>query len=139
MTDPKYLFFYGVLQEGLGDWPFLEGLGLGAPASTQGALYAIPYGDEWFPALIPTQARYASNVEGMIYEAGEVDLAAIDAFEGDDYTRGPVEVDGWDGYGETEADAYLWTAALPDGAEPIASGNFAQWLEQTGRKPYSGG
>lgn len=138
MPRPTHLFFYGVLQEELGDWPFLEGLGLGSPASTQGALYAIPDAKGWYPALIPTQARYASNVEGMIYPAGTVDLAAIDAFEGPDYTRAPIMIDGWDGYGETEADAYLWTADLPEGAEPIAGGNFAGWLKQTGRKPFAG-
>lgn len=111
---------------------------MGARASTQGALYAIPHKGEWFPALILTQARFAANVEGMIYEAGDVDLAGVDAFEGDQYTRQPIAVDGWDGYGDTVADAYVWTADLPAGAEIIAGGNFAQWLGETGRKVYSG-
>ena len=132
MTQPTHLFFYGVLQEGLGpdggDWPFLKGLGMGAPATTQGALYAIPHGDEWFPALILTQARYSTIVHGMIHEASHVDMGPVDEFEGASYTRQPVSVDGWDGYGETEADAYVWTDDLPQGAELIASGNFAQWL-----------
>lgn len=135
------------MQDGLGpdggDWPFLSGLGLGAPATTQGALYAIPASEGqsetgWYPALIPTQARFATIVHGTIHDAGDVDLAAIDAFEGADYARTPVAVDGWDGYGETEADAYVWVADLPAGAEPIASGNFADWLNETGRKPWSG-
>ena len=138
-----HLFFYGVLQEGLGpdggDWPFLKGLGLGAPATTQGALYAIPYGDEWFPALILTQARYSTIVHGMIHEASYVDMDPVDKFEGDSYTRQPVRVDGWDGYGDTQADAYIWTDELPEGAEFIASGNFAEWLKETGRRVYSGG
>ena len=142
MTGPTHLFFYGVLQEGLGpdggDWPFLRGLGMGAPATTTGALYAIPAASGWHPALIPTQARYSTVVHGMIHEAGDVDLAAVDAFEGPDYTRQPVPVDGWDGYGETRADAYVWTAELPPGAEPIAGGNFAEWLKQTGQPVYSG-
>lgn len=147
MTRPTHLFFYGILQDGLGpdggDWPFLAGLGLGAPATTMGALYGIPASDGqsetgWYPALIPTQARFASVVHGMIHDAGHVDLAAVDAFEGADYTRTAIPVDGWDGYGETQADAYLWTADLPEGAEPIASGNFAEWLKETGRQPWSG-
>ncbi len=143
MIRSRHLFFYGVLQEGRGpdggDWPFLRGLGLGAPATAQGALYAIPHADGWFPALIPTQARFATIVYGTIYEASEVDIAAIDAFEGADYARQAISVDGWDGYGDTQADAYVWTAELPDGAEPIASGNFAEWLKETGRPAYAGG
>ena len=138
MSGGGFIFFYGVLQEGLGDWPFLAGLGLGAPATTQGALYAIPTEDGWYPALIPTQARFATAVHGTIHEVGEIDLAAVDAFEGADYHRQPVSVDGWDGFGETLADAYVWTADLPEGAEPIASGNFVEWLRETGRRAYSG-
>ncbi len=138
MTQPTHLFFYGVLQEGLGDWPFLTGLGLGSPATVTGALYAIPDEAGWYPALIPTQARFATAVHGTIHEAGAVDLAAIDAFEGADYARHPVEVDGWDGFGETVADAYVWTGDLPVGAEPIASGNFVEWLEETGRTAFAG-
>ena len=142
MTRPTHLFFYGVLQDGLGpdggDWPLLAGLGLGSPATTTGALYAIPAESGWYPALILTQARFAGAVHGTIYEAGAVDLAAIDAFEGADYAREAVPVDGWDGYGETEADAYVWTCDLPDGAEPIPGGNFIEWLEATGRRAFAG-
>lgn len=138
MADsPSHLFFYGILQEGLGDWPFLRGLGLGAPATTQGALYAIPGRSGWFPALILTQARYSTIIHGTLHEASAVDIDAVDAFEGADYARQSIPVDGWDGYGETEADAYIWTADLPAGTEPIASGNFAEWLKETGRAPYS--
>ncbi len=137
------LFFYGVLQEGFGpdggDWPFLTGLGLGAPATTLGALYVIPTPSGWHPALILTQARYSTIVHGTIHEASAVDIAAVDAFERADYTRKAVPVDGWDGYSDTQADAYLWTADLPQGAELIASGNFAEWLKETGRSIYSGG
>lgn len=133
------LFFYGVLREGVGDWPFLEGLGLGAPATTTGALYAIPSGSNWYPALIPTQARYATAVHGTIHEAGAVDLAAIDAFEGPDYERQELEIDGWDGYGDTTAQVYVWTADLPEGAEPIAHGDFVRWLEETGNAPITQG
>ncbi len=142
MTRSRHLFFYGVLQDGLGpdggDWPFLAGLGMGAPATVQGALYAIPTPNGWHPALIPTQARFATIVHGAIHDASAVDIAAVDAFEGADYTRQPVQVDGWDGFGETEAQAYIWTADLPEGAEPIAHGNFAQWIKETGRPIYSG-
>lgn len=141
-ASPAHLFFYGVLQEGLGldggDWPFLTGLGLGAPATTQGALYAIPDKGGWYPALVLTQARFSTIVHGTLYDASGIeDLAAIDAFEGADYARQAIPVDGWDGYGDTQADAYIWTADLPAGSVPIADGNFAQWLKQTGNRAYS--
>ncbi|MEE4201089.1 gamma-glutamylcyclotransferase family protein [Erythrobacter sp.] len=142
MTQPAHLFFYGVLQDGLGldggDWPFLQGLGLGAPATTQGALFAIPAESGWYPALILTTAQHSTIVHGSIHEASAVDIAAVDAFEGEDYTRQSIPIDGWDGYGDTEAQAYVWTADLPEGAEPIANGDFAQWLNDTGRRAYSG-
>ena len=132
-----HLFFYGVLREGVGDWPFLEGLGLGSPATTTGALFAIPAGPHCFPALTPTHALYSSIVHGTIHEAGSVDFAAIDAFEGADYTRMAIDVDGWDGFGDTRAEAYIWTADLPTSALPIPHGDFVQWLEETGNTPLS--
>ena len=130
-----HIFFYGVLREGVADWPFLEGLGLGARATTLGVLYAIPSGDTWYPALIPTQARYAVPVHGTIHEASAVDLAAIDAFEGGDYARQELAIDGWDGYGDTIAEVYVWISDLPTAAVPIPHGDFVQWLEETGNRP----
>ncbi|MEE4154430.1 MAG: gamma-glutamylcyclotransferase family protein, partial [Erythrobacter sp.] len=124
---------------GVGDWPFLAGLGLGAPATTTGALYAIPDPQGWYPALILTQARYAVSVVGTLHEAGAVDLAAVDAFEGAEYRRQAVPVDGWDGFGETVAQAYVWTGDLPEGAEPIEHGDFVRWLAETGRSAFAGG
>ena len=135
---PTHLFFYGALREGLGDWPFLAGLGLGAEATTQGALYAIPLKEGWRAALCPTQARFAANVVGTLHEAGEVDLAAIDAFATGAFVRQPVEVDGWSGAGDM-ADTYVWTGDLPKGAEPIGHGDFARWLEDTGHSVYAEG
>jgi len=137
MTHPTHLFFYGVLREGVGDWPFLAGLGLGAPATVDGALFAIPDAGGWYPALVLTQARFATAIHGTLHDAGDVDIAAIDAFEGDGYARQTVEVDGWDGFGDTRAQAYIWTGELPDRAEPIAHGDFVRWLEETGRPAFS--
>ena len=136
---PTHLFFYGTLREGVGDWPFLTGLGLGAEATTQGALYAIRHKGGWRAALFPTQARFAANVVGTLHEAGEVDLAAIDAFATGAYATGDfvrqlVEVDGWSGAGDM-ADTYIWSGDLPDRAEPVGHGDFARWLEETGRRP----
>ncbi|AOL22193.1 putative conserved protein YtfP, gamma-glutamylcyclotransferase (GGCT)/AIG2-like family [Erythrobacter litoralis] len=132
-----HLFFYGVLREGVGDWPFLAGLGMGSQASVQGALFAIPDAGGWYPALVLTRAGHAVNVVGSLHEAGDVDLAVIDAFEGPQYERMAVPVDGWEA-GGSEAFAYVWTGDLPDGAEPIPHGDFAAWLAETGRPVFAG-
>ncbi len=138
----SHLFLYGILQDGLGpdggDWPFLKGLGQGFPATTTGALFAIPASDGWFPALIRAQGQITAIIHGAIHEASAVDIAAVDAFEGAEYTRMAIPVDGRQARGVAAAHAYVWTAPLPDSAEPIAHGNFAQWLEDTERKAWSG-
>ncbi len=136
------LFLYGILQDGLGphegDWPFLKGLGQGCPATTRGALYGIPASDGWFPALIRAQGQTTAIIHGAIHEASAVDIAAVDAFEGSEYTRMAIPVEGGQARGVATAHAYIWTASLPEGAEPIAHGNFAQWLKESGRDPWSG-
>lgn len=132
------LFLYGVLREGVGDWPFLAGLGLGAPATTPGALFAIPDPQGWYPALVLTQARFATHVTGTLHDADAVDLAAVDAFEGADYARQEIVVDGWEGGGST-GQAYVWTGKLPDNAERIAHGDFVRWLAETGRRAFAAG
>jgi gamma-glutamylcyclotransferase (GGCT)/AIG2-like uncharacterized protein YtfP len=137
MTQLSYLFFYGVLREGVGDWPFLAGLGLGAEASVNGALFAIPDPGGWYPALVLTRAGHATNVVGTLHEAGEVDLAVLDAFEGPQYERMAVPVDGWEA-GGSEAQAYIWTGELPEGAEAIHHGDFVRWLAETGRLAFAG-
>lgn len=137
MTRLTHLFFYGVLREGVADWDFLAGLGHGSPATTMGALYAIPAGSAWYPALIPAQARDAVPVHGTIHAAGDVDLAAIDAFEGPDYARRELVIDEGDRFGATRAEVYVWISDLPPGAVPIAHGDFVRWLAETGNAPLS--
>jgi len=132
------LFLYGVLREDVGDWPFLKGLGLGSPVTTDGVLYAIPDPRGWYPALLLTQARFSYAVHGMIHDASAIDMAAVDAFEGSNYARQSVPVDGWSGYSDTEAEAYVWTAELPQGAVMIPEGDFAAWLVSTGHTAYAG-
>ncbi|WP_162290990.1 gamma-glutamylcyclotransferase family protein [Erythrobacter colymbi] len=126
------LFVYGVLREGLGDWPFLAGIGPGRAATATGALFAIPDPHGGYPALVPGEG----TVTGAVHACAGVDLAAVDAFEGADYTRRPIPVRCG---GETiMAEAYLWAAPLPPQAEPVAHGDFARWLAETGRSPYAG-
>ena len=125
-----HLFVYGVLQEGLGDWPFLAGLGPGRPATATGALFAIADPHGWYPALLPGEG----TVVGTLHDARAVDLAAVDAFEGTDYIRRPIPVRC---AGETlVAEAYLWAGALPPGAPQIVHGDFARWLAETGHKAF---
>ena len=131
------LFFYGVLLQSVADWPFLEGLGPGTPATTAGALYAIPSGSVWYPALTLAPQGNTTSVQGTLHEAGEVDIAAVDEFEGPDYTRKLVSIDGWQGLGDRLAEAYVWTADLPEDAVPIPHGDFVRWLKETGHKPLS--
>ncbi len=136
MEVPWHLFFYGVLRPDVAQWPFLEGLGAGLPATTRGALYAIPDPDGWYPAMLPGTGL----VHGACHEVGAVDLAAVDAFEGADYAR--VEVECAKGMGgsvpQTKTHAYLWTAPLPANAEPIPNGDFARWLAETGYTAFAG-
>lgn len=124
------LFLYGVLMRGAAAWPFLAGLGAGRAARTYGALFAIPDPQGWYPALLPGN----DVVHGLLHDAGRVDLAAVDAFEGAEYRRGSVMVEV---AGQTvAAQAYLWQGVLPGGAQQIAHGDFARWLAETGRAPF---
>lgn len=124
------LFVYGVLREGLGDWPFLAGLGPGLAATTRGALFGIADSAGWYPALLPGDG----TVTGAVHPCDNVDLAAVDAFEGTDYIRRPIPVRC---AGETlVAEAYLWAGSLPPGAPQIVHGDFARWLAETGHPAF---
>lgn len=136
-----HLFFYGVL---LGDLAseriaaMLAGLGPGRRATTRGILYAIPDPRGWYPVLLPGEGE----VRGMVHEAGSVDLAKLDRFEGVDptnprageYRREPIHVFLSEG-ATIMADAYLSNRAPAPDFEPIAHGDFARWLRETGREP----
>ena len=109
------------------------------PATTRAALYAIPDPDGWYPAMLPGTGL----VHGACHEVGAVDLAAVDAFEGADYTRAPVECALVPAQAHalaprTKTHAYLWTAPLPGNAERIAHGDFARWLAETGYTAFAG-
>ena len=66
------LFFYGVLLEGLGDWPFLKGIGPARAATARGTLYGISGTNGWYPVLVPGEDRVA----GAVHDAGGVDIPA---------------------------------------------------------------
>jgi gamma-glutamylcyclotransferase (GGCT)/AIG2-like uncharacterized protein YtfP len=157
-----HLFFYGVLLEGLGDWPFLNGIGPGRAATTRGRLFAIQDDSGWYPALVPGEGV----VHGAVHAAGGADIAAMDDFEGTDYDRREIDVylgsdaarglhpsarilpgdhpggrvEGAGGQAAAinlRAHAYCFNAALTAQAEPIVHGDFARWLIETGRHPIT--
>lgn len=133
-TVAHRLFFYGILQWELAEEPvraLLAGLGPGWPAATRGMLYAVRSARGAYPALLPGGAPKDSWVRGMVHEAGEVDLDALDAFEGAEYRRAEVELE--DG---GLAEAYLWVGPI-EGLEPILHGDFARWLGEQGERPYA--
>lgn len=125
-----HLFFYGLLQGDVAPGPvreLLAGIGPGLPATARGKLYAVRDDTGAFPAMIEGEGE----VRGMLHEAGSVDLAALDAFEGAEYRRIEIEVSG----GQV-AQAYLWAGPV-DGLEPIPHGDFARWLRETGHGAWN--
>jgi len=133
---PERLFFYGVL---IGDLAspairqLLSGLGPGLRASTTGTLFAVLDPRGAYPVLVPGEG----TVHGMLHEAGSVDLVALDAFEGIEYRRQPVTVALANG-GSGMADAYVYQFAPRPEFLPIAHGDFARWLRETGTAPLAG-
>jgi len=148
----SHLFFYGVL---LGEvasariGALLAGLGPGRPAVARGTLYAVQIPRGWYPVLLACDGASTGEagqpVRGMVHEAGSVDIAALDRFEGFDpadarageYRRAPISVTP-DGDPPLMAQAYLYNHAPAPAFERIPHGDFARWLRETGRQPFAG-
>lgn len=145
MADSKdgcmKLFFYGVLMGEVAPprvQAMLRGIGPGEPASMRGLLYAVADPEGAHPAMIPGEGV----VHGRLHAAGRVDLAALDAFEGYDpanptageYRREAVTVRCADGR-EAQAEAYFWNRPVDRRLSPIAGGDFAAWLAESGLRP----
>lgn len=129
----RMLFLYGVLQPDLAEGTIAElvaGLGPGRPAVVTGNLYAVPERGGWHPAMVPDPA--GGFVHGQLFDGSRVDIAALDAFEleGVDYDRRAIAVRAEGGHWTT-AEAYCWRRPVT-GLEPIAHGDFARWLAETG-------
>lgn len=132
------LFLYGTLMAGQ-PHPLARRLhavlGPGEPGVIAGRMFALRDPLGWYPAVVSGEGV----VCGMVHRADGLDdalLAALDAYEevvatGPGYRR--VEVIVSDG---ALAQAYLWHGALPDGARPVAEGDFAAFLSRTGQRPY---
>lgn len=135
-----HYFFYGTLMAGSGnrvsDRIHARLFSLG-PATTQGRLFAIPTPQGWYPALITDPDGGA--VHGEAYRAlpewSAADLDLLDAYEAyypdrpeeSEYLRQPIGIRLAEGR-EEPADAYVYRAALPDGAVPVPCGNFRDFL-----------
>lgn len=128
------LFLYGMVRAdiaGSSGEPLLNGLGPGWSATAPGKLWAIPDPRGWYPALLPGEG----TVQGMLHESGDVDLSALDAAKAPDYRR--TDMTATSASGEVPASAWLYAADLPAGAEPVPDGDFAEWLEETGREAFA--
>ena len=138
MAGLRTFFFYGTLLAG-SDNPVARAvhrrLGPGRPGVVSGGLFAIGDADGWYPALLQGEGA----VRGMVHSAAagfsDADLAAMDAYEGADYRRASIEVR-CDGE-RIEAQAWVWRAALPEGARLLPDGDFAAFLRREGVPGYS--
>ena len=115
------LFLYGTLRD-----PDILAAVLGRTVSgddlataTAPDCAAVYYPDRVYPALVQ---RIGSVAPGLLLAATTDDLAALDAFEGDEYRRQTITVRL--GAAEQRADAYLPVIAISDDA-PVWS--LANW------------
>ena len=147
---PIALFFYGVLRPGLASGRMAELIGLlgnARPATVSGKLYVVPDPRGHHPAMIAASA--GDRVHGTVLTPGPrfgmAELAEFDAFEGFD----PVNCDGSDYVRLTlvatlsdgsaaNADAYRWNRAVGGDCFPIAHGDFARYLADSGASPLPG-
>jgi len=147
------LFFYGVLMDHVARGDVrdrLAGLGPGQPATAVGRLYAVPDPQGWYPALMydagSPDGHQPGLVHGMLHDSGQVDLAALDRFEGvdprdphaGDYRRAEISVTTADGQAVL-AFAYLWNHRLTGNLVHLPLGDFALWLRQSGQQAFAGG
>lgn len=135
----RRLFVYGTLQPGagtrMGCW-VEQRLVTSEPASVSGRIFALRGGDGWFPALVPAKSdrRVKGTVCELALEPGET--ALLDRYEGGEYRRLAAQVR-TDSRATLTAQLYRWRIALPEGARPIASGDFLGWLREERLSAFS--
>lgn len=109
-------------------------LGPGIAATAPLGMIAIPDARGWYPALVPNLPGLSHGfVHDSLPPFSASDLARIDRYEGRQYRR--QEITAVTAGGPVRALAYLWQAAIPDGALAIRSGRFADFLSE-GRLPF---
>lgn len=123
MTQPP-LFFYGTLCDpdilaAVLRRQLAPGSVLGATAPGYAAVY---FPGQFYPGLVARRGAVAPG--RLLLHATELDRAALDAFEGDDYLRGPLLVDGPSG--TIAAEAYLPAVCIPGSA---ADWTLERWTQ----------
>ena len=119
--DDGLVFVYGTLRRGGSNAFRMEGAEFAGMATVRGRLYPI----SWYPGLVLDAA--AGPVTGELFRVGSAQLAALDAFEGEEYRRVKAEAFTEDGRSH---DAWLWEWILSvEGRPPLAGGD---WLEHCG-------
>ena len=143
----RHFFFYGTLRQDLAQGlpaRLVEGLEPIAPASVRGRIFACidPAGGA-YPVLF---RGGGGQVRGLVCRATggfrARDLAALDRYEGvagagGEYVRRPVRAR-LEGGPAMAADAYIYARRPSRSLMPIAHGDFARWLAETGAAPYGG-
>lgn len=133
------LFFYGVLMPELASGRMAELVALlerGEPATTAARLFAVADPDGHHPAMVPGDGVVHGRVHRTGRAFGREELAEMDAYEGRHYRRCSIEATLADGC-MLECEAYLWIEPA-DGLEPIAHGDFARYLRETGHPALPG-
>lgn len=130
------LFLYGTLMDRaetpIARW-LADRVSEAEVASAPGRLIAVPSDHGWFPALLPGSGQVRGTLVRVALGPGE--LARLDRYEGREYRRATLRVRA--GRGRVSAQAWIWRAPLPRGAEPIAGGDFLAWLAASRRAAFA--
>jgi len=136
LSPAQHFFFYGTLIAGSGnrfERAAHAALGPGVAGQVQGALYAVPDPQGWYPALMEGSGLAC----GMVYPVlAGLDVQALDVYEGVEYRRQAVEVA--TAAGSVWAQAYVWAGALPHRALPIADGDFLGFAREYQLRLFEG-
>jgi gamma-glutamylcyclotransferase (GGCT)/AIG2-like uncharacterized protein YtfP len=135
----RELFFYGVLMPELATGRMAELVALlepGLAATVEGQLFAIADPEGHHPAMIAGEGAVHGRLHRLGARFGAAELAEMDAYEGSDYARQLVEARLGEGT-QVSAEAYVWTGPTAD-LTPIAHGDFARYLSESGAPPLPG-
>lgn len=137
MEGTMRFFFYGTLlakQDNSVARALHALLGPGIAATADMGMVAIPDARGWYPALVPELPGLS---HGFVHDSMPAfsarDLARADRYEGQQYKRVKIMVAA--AGGSLSVQAYLWFAAIPDGAIAIPTGRFTDFLAE-GRRAF---
>ena len=144
------LFLYGTLkhsEENAMAQILKDKLSAPRAATVPGCLFVIPHERGYYPALTPAETA-GDRTGGFVYETlntfAETDLQQIDAYEeyypsdieNSEYLRRVVTVEYDDGTTD-QAEAYLYNAALPEGAIRVPDGDFSSFMRSRNLTSFS--